>query len=250
MRISLSIFVGLLAFTAYAAGTDDLEIVIGENDASTSQRDGVLINPQWSPAFSLLYRHDAFFIDTENGVGYRLLDQEKFNFGVALDYQYGRHVHSDSRYRGLDNVNGSVAPAAFIEWEPIKNAIDVYANASKAVSGSNGWLYKIELTTGLPINPVVSFYINAAAHAGDKNYSKTYYGVSSSQSLTSYYPAYAPSGGWISADYSAGAQFTCSKNFSFSMQAGFSQYLDSVAHSPLVNHRRTTIGGIYATYSY
>lgn len=233
-----------------SAESDHFEFSVGENRALISQREGVLINPQWSPVIDAIYRHDGFFIDTENGIGYRVLSDEKLKSGVALDYQYGRREQADSRYRGLGNVNGSVAPAVFVEWEPIKDAVDLYVNASKAVAGSTGWLYKMELTAGLPINSRFNFYIDIATHAGDKNYAQNYYGVSVGQSLSSYYSIYRPSGGFLSMESSAGIQFQYSKNFSISTQAGRSQYLNSAAQSPLVNHRNALIGGIYATYMY
>jgi len=237
-------------FFVVSAEADSFEFSVGENRAVISQIDGVLINPEWSGAIAALYQHDRFFIDTENGIGYRMLNNATLHAGLALDYQYGRHERSDERYRGLGNVSGSIAPAVFVEWEPIKNAVDIYANASKATSGSSGWLYKVELTAGLPINSVLNFFVDLVGSAADKNYAQSYYGVSYPQSLSSYYPMYSPRGGFLNFTSSIGMQYQHSKNISVSTQIGRYQYLDSAAHSPLVDHPAMLTGGVFATYSY
>lgn len=243
----------LMALAALAPAQerrDSLELTAGTNLSAESQIDGILIAPRWSPVLDLQYRHGLFFIDTENGIGFVLRRDEPVHIGSMLDYQYGRHSTADSRYRGMGDVSGSIAPAIFVEWEPIRDAIDIYLNASKAVTGPAGWLSKLEITGGFPLASNKNIYIDIAANAGDSSYAQAYYGVSPAQALTSHNPTYSPHGGLLSLTTSLGYEYRYSKQLALSAQIGQLRYLDSAAQSPLVSTDTYATAGIFATYQY
>jgi len=229
---------------------DILELSAGANLSAVSQIDGVLITPRWSPALDLLYRRDNFFIDSENGIGFALLRDQPLHLGAMLDYQYGRHSEADRRYRGMGDVSGSVAPAVFIEWEPIRDALDIYANASKAVAGTTGWLYKLELSGGLPLTARTNIYFDISSDASDKNYAQAYYGVAAAQATSSGYRTYLPGGGWSTLNAALGFEYRHSKNLALNAQLGQLRYLDKAKSSPLVAADKNFIAGIYITYRY
>jgi outer membrane protein len=229
---------------------DTLEISAGANLSAVSQIDGILMDPRWSPALDLLYRHENLFIDSENGIGIALFRDKPVHIGAMVDYQYGRRTDADSRYRGMGNVSGSIAPAAFIEWEPIRDALDIYANASKAIAGTTGWLYKLELSGGFPLTAAINLYFDITGNASDKNYAQAYYGVNTTQSSASSYRVFSPRGGWSTLNTALGFEYRYSKELALNAQIGQLRYLDSAKTSPLVDAQTSFTTGIFATYRY
>ena len=230
--------------------TETLELSAGAMLSAISQLDGVLIAPRWSPALDLLYRRDSLFIDSENGIGFALLREQPIHLGAMLDYQYGRQADADRRYRGMGNVGGSLAPAVFIEWEPIRDALDIYANASKAVAGATGWLYKLELSGGLPLTSATNIYFDISGNASDKNYAQAYYGVTDAQATSSGYRQFTPGAGWSTVNALLGFEYRYAKNWALNVQFGQLRYLDKAKSSPLVAADTDFIAGIYTTYRY
>ena len=245
-----ALFMTLASLALAQDNREILDLSMGENLSAVSQIDGILIAPRWSPVLDLQYRFDKFFIDSENGIGIVLHHDEPVHFGSMLDYQYGRHSAADSRYRGMGDVGGSIAPAVFVEWEPIRDALDIYLNASKAVAGSSGWLSKLEITGGLPLAPNQNIYIDITANAGDSRYAHAYYGVNPAQALTSGYLAYSPHGGLLDLTTALGYEYRYSSNLSLNAQVGLLRYLDGAAESPLVERTTAFTTGIFATYQY
>ncbi|MDB6063618.1 MAG: MipA/OmpV family protein [Verrucomicrobiaceae bacterium] len=230
--------------------TTTVEISAGANLSAVSQLDGVLIVPRWSPAVALVYRSDIFLIDSENGIGVALFRDRPVHIGALLDYQYGRRVAAESRYRGLGNIDGALAPAVFIEWEPIRDALDFYAKASKATAGSMGWLYKLEFSGGLPLAQNKSIYVDITANASDGAYAQSYYGVSAEQSAASGYAPYSPRGGWLTLNSAVGYEYRYSQKLALDAQIGQLRYLDSAAQSPLTSGGPYLTAGVFASYRY
>ncbi len=167
--------------------------------------------------------------------------------GPTMTYQYGREAAADRRYSGLGDVNASLAPSFFAEWQPLGNALDIYARGGKSIDGSRGWNYLLEMTAGFPLASSLDGFVDVLGMGGDTKFTQAFYGVSAPQSVRSGYSMYTPGAGLFDITTTLGVE--C-KYWVITTSAGILRYTRTAAESPLLERSVYTTGNLFITYRF
>jgi outer membrane scaffolding protein for murein synthesis (MipA/OmpV family) len=169
------------------------EITYGLNKTNLSIVHGVLINAKVDPALDFNLERESGFLSIENGLGVWLLKESGLKSGLSLNYMLGRLEANDSAYRGLGDVKGQFEGYAFIEWQPILEAVTLYANWGSVPGAQHKSLAQVGFTLGLPVANGWDVFWDCKEAYGDQFYLQAFYGVNAQQSQSSGKGVYLPS---------------------------------------------------------
>jgi outer membrane protein len=174
--------------------TAKFEATYGLSRTNQSLINGVLINYKTAPALNLGYENTRWFASIQNGVGAWLVRDEQLKSGLSINYMMGRNESADKRYAGMGDVAGSAMAYLWGEWQPIKDAVTLYANYGNSLSETDAALGQWGVTFGLPVANQLNVFLDHSRSWGSRQYLQKYYGVSASQSIASGYREFMPSG--------------------------------------------------------
>jgi outer membrane protein len=231
----------LISANSYADGSalpDKFEATYGVTRTNQSLINGVLINYKNDPTLNVVYENATGFASIQNGVGVWLVREEQIKSGVSLNYIMGRKASADARYTGMGHVAGSGMAYVWGEWQPIKEAVTVYANYGNALRESQGALGQWGLTLGLPLMPSVNVFADVSRSWASQNYVQTYYGVGAAQAaLSGYAPFAAPASGVLYSNRQVGLLIEASKDIDIIVGYGKSSASALLMHSPLLDRQ-------------
>lgn len=170
------------------------EATYGLSRTNQSLINGILINYKTAPTLNLVYENARWFASIQNGVGAWLVRDEQLKSGLSVNYMMGRNESADKRYAGMGDVAGSAMAYVWGEWQPIKDAVTLYANYGNSLSETDAALGQWGVTLGLPVANKFNVFLDHSRSWGSRQYLQKYYGVSASQSMTSGYREFMPSG--------------------------------------------------------
>lgn len=227
-----------------------LELSAGAVRGTQSLFKGVLVQSRTDPLIGVEAALGRWFFSMLNGAGYLLADTPAFSLGVSGNYMLGRSERSQARYRGLGDVDGTLAAYAFFEWRPVKDAVTVYGNVMRSTRAQSGTEASLGATLGLPLTAQLSGFVDVYANWADARYARSYYGVNATQALGSGLAAYAPSAGLISVTPSVGLDYTVDAHWHVLGFAGRSRFGGMAADSPLVQGlgRSQPVAAVFVKY--
>ena len=245
----LALALGLLCALSCDAETSPLpekfEATYGSTRTNQSLTRGVLIDYQNDPTLNVVYENDLGFASIQNGVGVWLVRDTSLKSGVSLNYMMGRQTSADARYAGMGNVAGSGMAYVWGEWQPIQDAVTLYANYGNALRDSQGALAQWGLTLGLPLVTGINVFADVSQSWANQHYMQTYYGVSASQASGSGYARFAaPSSGVLYSNRQVGLLIEASKDVDVIVGVGKSSASALLMHSPLLDHQVQTLSTV------
>jgi outer membrane scaffolding protein for murein synthesis (MipA/OmpV family) len=186
------------------------------------------------PAVAVSYK-DVVSFSLQEGLRVNLLDQDGWTAGPLLSFDFGRRTSADRKaLSGLTDVAFSVAAGGFVNYD-----FGPYAAArvqvSKAFGGSKG----LDAGAGILIKAPPLFNEHLFLSAGptidfyDGNYSRAYFGVSSTDSQHSIYRAFKPKSG-EKIGVSADAEYLVTDHISLNIFGAFGRYTGDIANSPIL----------------
>lgn len=234
----LGLFMGMNSFADPASLSDKLEASYGLSRTNQSLTRGVLIHYQNDPTLNVVYENDMGFASIQNGVGVWLVRDANVKSGVSLNYMMGRQTSADARYAGMGNVAGSGMAYVWGEWQPIPEAVTLYANYGNALRESQGALAQWGLTLGLPLVAGINVFADVSRSWANQHYLQTYYGVSASQASRSGYSLFAaPASGVLYSNRQVGLLIEASKDVDVIVGFGKSSASALLMHSPLLDRQ-------------
>jgi outer membrane protein len=179
--------------------------------------------------------NDRIFVSVREGIGYKLVRGNGFEFGPLLSFSFGRRESDQSSaLRGLGNVDFTVEGGAFLRYN-FGRYLATGLKIRQGVNGHNGLVVEgdIRVRTApllsnrlfLSAGPQVSYY--------DESYAKAYFGITPSQSRASGYKAFAPGDG-LSAGIGGTAIYRLTDKWTLVGFASHQRLLGDIADSPLV----------------
>ena len=211
---------------------------------------GLLIEPRWSPYLEIHYESGNMVADLQSGLGYKFLNNAEFSAGPAIVYQYGRYESADSRYRGLGDIPAAPAPSLFFEWTAFAGGVDLFVETGQSIGPTSSRYETVEATIAYLLSSSWNGFIDLLITGGDARYTRSFYGVTPLQASRSGYGVYTPNSGLTTAIGTVGISYKYSKQWEIIADMGISQYLDAVASSPLIAHRKSPAGNILLSYKF
>ena len=240
---------------AHAQSANDQEATrfqysIGVNRTPVSLFKGVLIQSRTEALIDFQVERGRWFAGLQNGLGYKLIDEDRFTLGVSANYLPGRRTSSDSRYAGLGDVPASASAFAFAEWRPVKDAVTVYGNIARAARSSSGMTGTLGSTLGFPIAGKWSGYVDLYLTAGNAAYNQTFYGVNAAQAASSGYAAFKAPSGIISTTPTVGLVYAVDPRWNVIAYAGRSRMSAGIGASPMLAGRTQPVAALLVNRGY
>jgi outer membrane scaffolding protein for murein synthesis (MipA/OmpV family) len=247
MKNFLISFAVVLPLTVLAddAPQDKFEITAGLSRTSQSLLHGVLVTYKNDPTLNVSYETSKGFASMQNGVGLWLVREDLVKAGVSANYMLGRDEKADPRYAGMGSVAGSGMSYVWGEWQPIKDAITLYANAGNSWRSSNGTLAQWGATIGFPLINRVNGFVDVSRYWANQAYVRQYYGVTASQSNSSGYQSFTPhTGGVIYANAQIGLMIEVDRDTDLIGAYGKSSASSMLMESPLLNQKSQAMSAL------
>ncbi len=215
------------------------------------------------PNFKVEYR-DRFFASLFGGVGYKVINNDKWSAGLIGKFDFGRAEPDDTPFRiaadtpnalrGLGDVDETVELGGFVEYSmgPFTYQLEL----RQGVGGHEGLIVE----TGLDFRGFmeefgkpVMYSLGPRATFADANYNNAYFGIDQTQSANSGLAAYDADAGLVSYGIGGFAVVPITDSVSLGVFAGYDRLADEVADSPLIKERgdeNQFMGGIRITYEF
>lgn len=212
------------------------EITYGMNKTNLSIVHGVLVNAKLDPTLDFNLEREDGFLSIEHGLGLWLMKETGLKSGVSVNYLLGRFQANDLAYRGLGDVNGQFEAYAFAEWQPVLEAVTLYANWGATPGSQHKGLAQVGFTLGLPLGQGWDVFWDCKEAYGDQAYLQAYYGVNAQQAQLSGKSIFLPTTG--SALYNTqniGLVYEFNPKLSLIVGVGFIKASNALMQSPLLN---------------
>lgn len=191
---------------------------------------------------------ERIFVNTRQGAGLYLVENERFALGAALYLRPGRDQDDAPRLNGLGDIDTAAQLRAFGRLSLGRFVFGV--TAAQDLGGSDG--VTADFSAAMPhrvddrltITPVIS------TRYGDGDYMSTWFGISPTQSARSGLQRFDASSGFMSATALVGASYRLTENWSTRTFVGVSSLLGDAADSPVVEEEIQFIGGLSVGYAF
>jgi outer membrane scaffolding protein for murein synthesis (MipA/OmpV family) len=187
---------------------------------------------------------------SSEGLKANLLPSGDFKAGPLLGYFGGRNESDDSAaLHGLSNIQPSLTAGAFASYElrpfeisgTIRQAVIHTGNGLEAeLAASYGLMLFDRL--GVKIGPEITF--------ADDTYTKTFFGVTSAQSMRSGLHVFTPRGGVKDVGINLGGNYDLTENWLLRGIASIKELVGDAGSSPIVHSRTEVFGGFGVAYRF
>lgn len=152
------------------------------------------------------FRHQAFFIDTQKGVGYDLLAHNGMYLEHSLGYDLGRADKNSTwrdgsnKLKGLSAIKTNANTSVAFGWQ-FRPWLIPEIKVTMPLTQSQGSQFQASVTV-VPLQTKQNTIILQGTLLGaDSRYINTYYGVSAQQSMKSGFPQFHSSGGLVGSKF-------------------------------------------------
>jgi MipA family protein len=211
------------------------------------------------PFFALNYK-DTVFASVNDGLGVNIINAYGFKAGPVLKFAFPRRERDDRRYlRGLGDVDATLEGGAFLSYtlDPylttkleVRKGIASLGGGSRNKSlaaiginqkaeGHDGIIADLSVDFNLPPLFEERLFLSAGPRLSyyDKDYARSYFGVSASQARVSNFAVYNPKAGISKAGVGGAAIFALTRDVSLTAFADYGRFIGDIAKSPLVRGR-------------
>jgi outer membrane scaffolding protein for murein synthesis (MipA/OmpV family) len=212
-----------------------LDVTLGWSQSNMSITNGLLIQTQLLPTLNVNAENNKGFLSVQNGAGLWLHKMDQLKVGASINYMLGRYAKFDSRYIPLGDVSGAFDAYAWLEWQPIKDAVTAYGNFARTTDASFRSFGQVGLTLGVPVVGPLNAFLDINFNYANQNYLQKYYGVDTRQALLSARLPYLVSqGGLINGAGLLGLDLMLGKESDLIIGAGQLKYSKRMSSSPLI----------------
>jgi outer membrane protein len=215
------------------------------------------------PNFNVEYK-DRFFASLLGGVGYKVINNDKWSVGPIVKFDFGRTEDDDNPFRiagdktnalrGLGDVDETVELGGFVEYSmgPFTYQLEL----RQGVGGHEG----LVVETGLDFRDFIEqwskpimYSFGPRATFADANYNNAYFGIDQTQSANSGLARYDADAGLVSYGIGGFAVVPITDSISLGVFGGYDRLAGEAADSPLIEERgdeNQFMGGMRITYEF
>jgi len=188
---------------------------------------------------------DRFFASVQEGIGYRVLNDDALRAGPILRVKFSRDESGDQPFAingddttdlvGLGDVDTSLEAGGFIDYD--LGQLTFSAEARKAFTGHEGLVADLGMKWSgrdALFGPPVIWSIGPRARLVDDTYNAAYFSVSPTQSIASGLPQFDAGGGLHSYGLGATAIVPLTQDWTAVIVAGYDRLTGDAADNPLV----------------
>jgi outer membrane protein len=252
MRIALALFavIATPAFAQERPANEGWAVTVGAGGllAPTYEGDDTY-RLSILPNIQVTY-DDTFFASVQEGVGYRVINDDTLRAGPIARIRFSRDEDGDQPFAvtgddstdlvGLGDVDTSIELGGFVEYE--LGDLTLSAEVRQAATGHEGFVADLGARwsgRSMAFGPPVIWSIGPRVRLADENFNSAYFGVTPTQSLASGLPVYAADGGLHSYGVGATAIIPLDRDNAWTavIFAGYDRLDGDAGESPLVQLR-------------
>lgn len=205
--------------------------------------------PQLTPSVEYHWAN-GWMLGTDRGVAYNFSRDPGLQYGLGLGADLGRRASDTGALLGMGSIDAKPEVAAFISKEFARDWRITSTFRHGSTNNSHGTVAELGLNHTIHLAPAWRMGLNASAKWANTAYMQSYYGVSSSQSLTSGHAQYTPSSGVN--DISAGVNLNHQVTPQISLTTGISasSLRGEARASPVVTKPDSLVGQFSVAYSF
>ncbi len=200
----------------------------------------------------------AFFADIIRGVGAEYYNQNGFYVSAAVGYDMGRTTRDSTWEPGSTKLIGmnlvkETVTANLVVSQALTPWLSATAEAEFAMSGQRhrGNQYRVGLLSYLRDDDRDTVSVALNAHGGDRDYLKTYFGVTDAESRTSRFAQFdAGSGGVYAGSLTGTWSHSFNKHYSVDMAVSVMQLVGDPGRSPLVSEKTSVTTAASLNYTF
>ena len=248
-RVAVGLWLTLTAMSLGAQSHHELEIegsgavkhfelTYGLNQSNLSLLRGVVIDTKLEPTLDLKLETEQGFFSLQNGLGWWLNHEPALKSGVSINYMLGRHEGTDRHYQGAGDRSGSFDFFAFAEWQPVLEAVTLYANVASTPGLDAKAFAQAGMTLGLPLFNPWNAFVDLNVTWGNLSYWKNFYGVPAQSSTASMKGVFNPTqGGVLYQSKTVGGVYSLDKSIDLILGVGTLEASENLMQSSLMGSR-------------
>ncbi len=186
------------------------------------------------------------FINTDNGVGAYLINQDGWTFGPSMFVRLGRYQMSQSSLRGLHTIKST--PEIRLSGGYDFGVWDVSAAFSHDVEGGGGNTFELKASTTLPVASKLYVMPSVSMMLADRELMNTWYRITEGESAQTRYKAYHPRSGIESVGSAVSVTYLLDKNWAPFAKLDLRYLMGPAANSPLTSNRVQATFGVGMSY--
>ena len=201
-----------------------------------------------APLFLIDYRNELVLGPL--GLAWQAIDVNGFRAGPVVGFQGGRSQSIDARLDGLGNIRTSVVAGLFANYRlgPFQLGTTVRQSVTHS---DNGLLALVQFDYRTFLVPRrLRLIVGPEMEFANSQYERTWFGVSSIQSVDSGLPVFTPGGGVKDVGVHAVLTYVCTEHVLVRMLANVKELSGDLADSPIVERRTEAVVGIAAAYHF
>jgi MipA family protein len=237
--------------------SSDWEIQIGAGAMVSPDYEGsddYEVNPL--PMVNISYKDRVFLDGPSIGANLLIWDGtrpgDQLKIGPLLRYQMGREDDDNDALKGLGSIDGSAEIGGFISYEngPFSAGIKAFQDVG---DGHEGMIVELEGGYRHSFNDNWSMQASIATTWADEDYTQSFFGIDSGQSLRSGYREYNAEAGFKDIGLSLGVSYSFAENWNVTGMAGYSRLIGDAADSPIVDKQGSAdafMTGLFVGYRF
>lgn len=231
------------------ASRGDWDVFLGVGVSAQPVYPGAKDYRPWPiPLVSVKYSNLLFL--SPNGLRINVIDWHGLRAGPIIGIGSPRYESWDSHLRGLGDIQPSANAGGFIAYRLGPFEIDGTVRQA-IVHTSYGLTGRVALSYRQPLIPGrLELAIGPEVELGNDEYSRTWFGVSPSQSARSGLPTCTPGGGATDVGLTADLDYYFSKHILLRSFVNVRQLVGSIAGSPIVQTKTQAIIGTGVAYHF
>ena len=180
----------------------------------------------------------AFSFAYANVAGFEFGDPDAYapssGFGVGLSFRYigERSAENYPELAGLETVDAAIELGVSASYAG--PGYEVFGAVRRGFGGHEGIVAEVGADAIFRVDDQLVLTAGPRLLAGDETYAATYFGVTAAEAAASAFPAYAPSGGLISAGIEVGMDYRFAPDWSLYATARWDKLQGDAADSPIV----------------
>lgn len=196
------------------------------------------------PLVNITWR-DTVFLSAGDGLGVNVINSGGFKAGPIVSYAFGREARGD--IRRMKDVDGSIVAGGFVSYEAKYFAAEAKVLQVVGLGDMKG----LQASAGVKLQGQIAERLHGSIGPsitwGSKDWNRSLFGVSNSDSARSGLSTYRPDSGFQSVGLGGSLTYAFNETFSLTALAQAERLVDEAAKSPIVKDvgsRNQFFGGL------
>lgn len=155
-----------------------------------------------------------------------------FSLLPSMNYIGKRKPGAHDNLEGMDKIGAAGELGLRLRYDA--GPAEGYLTLRKGFGGHDGFVGELGAKYRIAAADRLSIWTGTEARFGNDDFTRTYFGVSDDEAMTSAHAAYQPDGGFYAASLGLGARYAVTPDFALMGEVEYIRLLGDAADSPLV----------------